>query len=116
MTTATLSDQVNTASTLVGLLLALNTLFTAEQARRLSDERLRTGGARRDKLRTIRWTSIALALVTIAALASLFPLFRDVIEAVGTRQWQSVLAVFELTWLLLVALAVWQISLAVRSQ
>lgn len=113
--TPSLSDQVNTASTLLGLLLALDTLFTAEQSRRLAEERSHVGGARSQKLLIIRATAAALAVVTAAAIVALFPLFRDVFDTIGHPSWQPVLAVFELTWLLLVALTVWQITIAWRA-
>lgn len=113
--TPTLTEQVTTASSLVGLLLALDTLFTAEQGRRLGEERNRDGGPRGSKLLTIRLTAIGLVLVTVAGTVALFPLFRDVLNTIGTPSWQPVLAVFELTWLLLVALAIWQGTIAWRA-
>jgi hypothetical protein len=37
------------------------------------------------------------------------------LNTIGTSSWQPVLGVFDLTWLLLLALAVWQIVIAWRS-
>ena len=51
----TLADQVAQARTFLGLLLALVTLFTSEQARRLGDERTREGGAHPERLKSIRY-------------------------------------------------------------
>lgn len=116
---ASLTDQVGQASNLLGLLLALNTLLTAEQARRLSEERNRDGGARSSHLWTIIGVSAGLGLVTVGALAALFSLFRKVFESMGTPSWQGVLGVFELSWILLIALFFWQVALviiAVRSR
>jgi len=113
--TPSITDQVSTASSLLGLLLALDTLFAAEQARRLAEERVRTGGARKQRLQSIRAIAIALAVVTVGAIVALFPLFRDVLDTVGQATWQPVFAVFELTWVLLVALAAWQITIAYRA-
>jgi hypothetical protein len=107
-----LTDQVKTASALVGLLLALITLFTAEQARRLADERNQIGGGRPKQLRTIRLMSIALAVVTTVTVIALWPVVHDVLDAHDTKKWQSVFAVFLLTWVLLIALIGWQIGLA----
>jgi hypothetical protein len=110
-----LSEQVAQASSLVGLLLALDALFTLEQARRIDDERARVGGVRSTKLRIVRLSSVGLALITAAAIASLTPLLVDVLMSLAGPEWQPVFAVFGLTYLLLVAMLWWQISLAVRS-
>lgn len=107
-----LSDQVGQASNLLGLLLALDTLFTASQAQSLAAERGREGGARTTRLRTIRASSIGLTVVTVAGILSLSPLFVDVLGAIGGKGWTPVLGVFDLTWLLLVSLAVWQVMIA----
>lgn len=111
----TLSEQVGDAAGLLGLLLALNTLFTAEQGRRLDEERTRQGGPRHGRLATIRNITIGLAVVTAASVAMLLPLVVDVLESVGDDAWEPVLGVFALTWLLLLGLLAWQIWLAVRS-
>jgi hypothetical protein len=112
----TLGEQVAQASNLLGLLLALATLFTTEQARRLTEERTRIGGARRAALRTARLTCAGLAAVTAAALASLTPLAVDVVDTLGESSWQPVFGVFVLTYVLLVGLVVWQITLTARAR
>lgn len=115
---AALSDQVADAASLVGLLLALVTLFTGEQARRLGDERARAGGSRSERLRSIRLVCIGLGAVTAAALVFLLPLLLDIAGAagaVGDDEWEPVLGVFALTYLLLLALFCWQVRLARRS-
>jgi hypothetical protein len=112
----TLGEQVAQASNLLGLLLALDTLFTTEQARRLSEERTRVGGGRRAALRTILLTCAGLAAVTGAALASLTPLALDVVDTLGESSWQPVFGVFLLTYVLLVGLIVWQITLGARAR
>jgi hypothetical protein len=113
---ATLGEQVAQASNLLGLLLALDTLFTTEQARRLAEERTRVGGARRAALRTALVTCAGLAAVTAAALASLTPLAVDVLGTLGESSWQPVFGVFLLTYVLLFGLIVWQISLGARAR
>jgi hypothetical protein len=112
----TLGEQVAQASNLLGLLLALDTLFTTEQARRLTEERTRIGGARRAVLRTALLTCAGLAAVTAAALASLTPLAVDVVETLGESSWQPVFGVFLLTYVLLVGLIMWQIALTARAR
>lgn len=111
----TLSDQVAQAANLLGLLLALVTLFTSEQAKRLADERARQGGARASRLRSIRLSASGLGVVTGGSLVLLAPLVLDVVRAVGTDEWQPVLGVFCLAYLLLGALLCWQVVLGVRS-
>ncbi len=111
-----LPDQVAQASSLLGLLLALDALFTSEQARRLGEQRKRAGGAERDALRTIRWLTIGLAVVTATAIVALAPTVWDVLAAIGDPGWEPVLSVFELAWVLLVALVVWQAAIAWRTR
>ena len=113
--TQTLSGQVAQAANLLGLLLALVTLFTSEQAKRLAEERARQGGARTSQLRSIRLSAGGLGVVTGGSLALLAPLVRDVLKAVGSDEWQPVLGVFALTYLLLGALLCWQVLLGFRS-
>jgi hypothetical protein len=111
-----LADQIGQASNLVGLLLVLVTLFTSEQARRLTEERSRVGGPNRTNLRLTFWLSIGLALVTIASIAVLEPLVSDVLGTIGTNRFGPVFAVFVLVWALLFFLGAWQISLFLRSR
>ena len=110
----TLDEQVAQASNLLGLLLALDTLFTTEQARRLAEERSRIGGAKRSALRNAFLTCVGLAAVTLAALASLTSLALDVVDTLGTSEWQPVFGVFLLVYVLLVGLVAWQVTLTVR--
>lgn len=109
-------EQVAQASNLLGLLLALDTLFTTEQARRLAEERTRVGGAKPAALRAALVACIGLVAVTIAALASLTPLAVDVVGTLGDADWQPVFGVFLLTYVLLTVLALWQVSLAARAR
>ncbi len=108
-------EQVGEAGNLLGLLLALDTLFTSEQSRRLFEERSREGGARGVALQTVLWTSLCLALLTAAAIVFLAPLIVDVVSAVGDAAWEPVLGVFGLTYLLLLGLFCWQIFILIRS-
>lgn len=111
-----IAEQVAEAANLVGLMLALVTLFTSEQGRRLADERARRGGPRPSRLRSVRLVCLALGAVTLAALGALAPLVLDVLRALGGDEWEPVLAVFVLTYLLLGALLAWQAVLAARSR
>ncbi len=110
-----LGEQVGQAANLLGLLLALVTLFTSEQARRLSEEQEREGGPRRSRLRAVRMSSAGLAIVTAGTLVLLAPLVRDVLGAIGDDAWEPVLGVFALTYVLLIALLAWQAVTVWRS-
>jgi protein-S-isoprenylcysteine O-methyltransferase Ste14 len=111
-----LDEQVAQVASLLGLLLALDTVFTTEQARRLTEERTRTGGAKPSALRTTLVTCILLGAVTLAALASLTPLAIDVVGTIGETSWEPVFGVFLLTYVLLVGLVAWQILLTIRAR
>jgi hypothetical protein len=111
----TLVEQVRDAANLLGLLLALDTLFTTEQARRLAEQRAREGGARRHALRGVQATALGLAVLTAGSVAILAPLMVGVVREIGDDEWEPVLGVFALTYLLLVGLLVWQIQLMVRA-
>lgn len=111
----TLPEQVGQAASLLGLLLALVTLFTSEQAKRIDEEHKRQGGARSAVLGSVRWTCIGLAAVTAASIVALAPLIIDVISTIGGDRWEPVLGVFALTYALLGALLTWQIALAKKS-
>lgn len=108
-------DRVSSASTLVGLLLVLVTLFTSEQARSLEVEEHRTGGAQPGSYRRIALTAVALALVTLTSLLSLSTLVWDVLRLCCGSGWDSTLAVFLLVWVLLIPLCVWQVSVGRRA-
>jgi hypothetical protein len=114
--TTPIADQVSDAANLIGLLLALDTLFTTEQSRRLLEERSREGGTRGAVLRAILWTSAGLAALTGFTIALLAPLVIDVLGVVGDAAWEPVLGVFGLTYLLLLGLLWWQFRIAIRSR
>jgi hypothetical protein len=111
----TVFDRVSSASTLLGLLLVLVTLFTSEQARTLEFEEHRPGGAQPGSYRRIALTAGGLALVTFVSLVSLVSLAWDVLRLCCGRSWDSTLAVFLLVWLLLLPLCVWQVSVGRRA-
>lgn len=96
-------------ASLIGLELALVTLFTSELARRLAEERRRESGSNPDAVRQIKWLSGALLMITILSIAAVSPLFLDawrLIQDANTVVW-----LFLLTALLLVPLAGWQATI-----
>jgi len=108
----TLLDKVGGASTLLGLLLVLVTLFTSEQSRSLDAETERSGGGRSKTYRRIGIMATCLAIITGAALLSLFPIASEIIDTCCHGAWEPTFAVFLLVWLLLVPLMGWQIAIA----
>jgi hypothetical protein len=111
-----LTEQIGDAASLLGLLLALDTLFTSEQARRLDEELSREGGSRPSRQRSVLWTSAALGALTLSALLFLGPMILDVLDAVGSPQWEPILGVFCLAYVLLIGLLGWQLRLAQRAR
>lgn len=109
-----LAQQVGDVASLIGLLLALDTLFTAEQSRRLEKELIRDGGPRSEILRSVLVLSIGLAVLTATTIVMLWPLVQDVLATVGDGPWNPVLGIFVVTYVLLVALVVWQTSLSFK--
>lgn len=111
----TLSDQIGKAADLVGLLLALITLFTSNHSERLRRERGAEGGPKRERVNQILAMALGLALTTGLAIASLASLAWEAALGVWHRTNDPVASVFLLVWLLLVALAVWQVVIALAA-
>jgi hypothetical protein len=112
---ATVITQVQSATSLLGLLIILITLFTSEQSRALDAERHRVGGPRRSATRRTAILCAALALVTVTTLIALASLAWRIAFPCCANLSEPGLAVFELVFVLLVPLAVWQVGLAVLS-
>src|SRR5919106_2048978 len=100
----TIDDRIGEASSLIGLLLVLVTIFTSEQARALETERRREGGAMPGTRRRIITISLALVMVTLVALLVLTPLVWEAIRTWGAGSGDAVQIVFVLVWMLLVPL------------
>lgn len=94
---------------LIGLELALVTLFTSELARRLTDERRRVGGSNPDVVRQIRLLSGGLLAITILSIGAMAPLWLDATGFVAEAD--SVIWIFLVTVLLLIPLAGWQLAM-----
>jgi uncharacterized BrkB/YihY/UPF0761 family membrane protein len=107
-----IADQVGAAAGLIGVLLALITLFTSAQSAAFQAEQTRVGGANRTILARIAALSLALFVVTGASYLSLGPLALDVWRARGTPEWQAFFWIFLWVWVLLVFLAAWQVVVA----
>jgi hypothetical protein len=104
-----LPDQIGQAADLVGLLLALITLFTSDRADRLREERGAEGGPKRQRVRAILGAAVGLASVTLVAVISLLSLAHKGIDALFDGSAGPVVSVFLLVWVLLIALVVWQV-------
>jgi hypothetical protein len=110
------TERIGQASSLVGLLLVLITLFTSEQARALDAERRREGGATRGARSRIIAISLSLGMVTAAAVVALFPIVWEVVRAWMGRRGDPLHVVFALVWLLLIPLCGWQVSIALSAR
>ncbi len=106
------ADQVGAAAGLVGVLLALVTLFTSAQSSAFQAQQTRSGGADRKVLIRVAMASVSLLTVTIASFLSLRPLASSVWHTRGTPDWQAFFPVFLWVWILLIFLGVWQLVLA----
>jgi len=95
-------DRVSSASALVGLLLVLVTLFTLGASEAFDAEQSRPGGARTGSYRRIAITATGLSLVTLTSLISLAPLTLAILGACCGGDWEPVLALFFIVWLLLI--------------
>jgi hypothetical protein len=111
----TLADQIGQAANLVGLLLALITLFTSNRSERLREERRAVGGPKRERLNEILAAGVGLAVVTAMATAALASLARKAALAVWHRTDDPVASVFLLVWLLLIMLIVWQVVIVIAA-
>lgn len=110
-----LEQQVGETVELIGVLVALITLFTLEQERRLDQEYVREGGQRKDVLKRVRNITIGLCVSTGLAVVVLFPLFKGTFETIDFgASVSAVLSVFSLVWVLLIALLIWQIGLVCK--
>ena len=110
-----LNAEIGDFGSLVGLLLALDTLLTANRAAAL--DRLRTS-ATPTKERAARESALdaALAGVTALVLVAGVPLWiRAVQELHPVAEGGALRSVFVLAWLLLVPLVWWQVGLAVAA-
>jgi hypothetical protein len=111
----TLTDQIGQAANLVGLLLALITLFTSNRSERIQEERRAVGGPRRERLNEILAIGVGLAVVTALATAALAGLAHKAVLAVWHRTDDPVSSVFLLVWLMLGALFVWQVVIVIAA-
>lgn len=62
-------------------------------------------------MRTIRWVTLALLIVTAAAATILVPLVVEVVRTCCSGQFQPTLGAFLIVWVLLLPLAGWQWSI-----
>lgn len=113
MSDSVLSKEVGDAGALLGLVLAIVTLFTSEQARRLEAE-LAKVSFESARQREIRWVTSAVLLATAAAIFGLAPLARRAISTSGGNEIEPVLWIFVIAWFLLGGLLIWQASIVAR--
>jgi hypothetical protein len=108
----TLDNEIGDLAGLVGLLLVLDTLLTANRSTAL--DRLRASATpTKEKAATELALDASLAIVTLVVFLAGLPLWiRTVDDLHPVRHGGSVRAVFVLAWLLILPLIVWQANLA----
>lgn len=108
----TLNERIGALAGLVGLLLALVTLLTANRATVLSELRASADPQRRDVRRESLF-ALGLALVTTLVFVAGLPLLVDAVRDLHPLGDDGpVRSVFVIAWLLLLPLIGWQLSLA----
>jgi hypothetical protein len=111
----TLSDEIGAFGSLVGLLLALVTLLTANRASVVGELRKAADLGRFDKVREVLLDSL-LAAITGIVFASGLPLALRAVDGLHPLAHGGPLrSVFVLTWVLLLGLVGWQISLTIAA-
>jgi hypothetical protein len=111
----TLSEEIGDFGGLVGLLLALVTLLTANRASVASELRKAPDFGRFDKVREVL-LDLLLATITGIVFASGLPLALRAADGLHPLAHGGPLrSVFALTWILLLGLVGWQISLTIAA-
>ena len=107
-----LNDEIGDLAGLVGLLLALVTLLTANRSTAL--DRLRASATpTRERATTEAALDAGLALVTLLVFLAGLPLWLRTLEALHPLgHGGSVRSVFVVAWALVVPLVLWQVNLA----
>jgi hypothetical protein len=106
-----LDGEIGDFGGLVGLLLALATLLTANRATALADLKTSANAFREDASREVL-LDLSLALVTALVVLAGVPLWLRAVHHLHPRAEGGPLrGVFALTWILLLGLVAWQLSL-----
>lgn len=110
--TPSLDDELRALATFASIALALLALFTNRRTDKLAEEResgIKPWSTREGKMRAI--ADVALAGITISALATMFPAFADSIDLVDWFDRAHTLAsMFSLVYVGFVGVFVWQLA------
>jgi hypothetical protein len=110
------TDEIGDLGALVGLLLALVTLFTANRATAIRTLKAAPDLTDRERVREI-WLNASLAAVTFLVFLAGLPLVvRALNELHPLAHGGPVRSVFILVWLLLIGLIAWQVSLVLAAR
>jgi hypothetical protein len=113
---ASLDRALGDFAALVGLILTLITLFTAQRDAEVHSLEL---GTKDDKalarLGREIWLNVTLSIVTVLLFATGFPLYVRVLAHFSTSSDHSIRWAFVIVWPLLLPLAVWQLRIATRA-
>jgi hypothetical protein len=115
LTSANLVQDIGQTSSTTSLLLALATIFTAEVERRRQQHRV-LANADAEGFRTIGGLAVGLAGLTLGSVLSLASLVLKIVSTIGRHDpFQPALSIFVLAWILLLALFVWQVTIAFKA-
>lgn len=109
-----ISAQVSDASSLLGILLILVTLFTQILASALDDQSDLTGGAEKETRNRIRVKTSGLFIFTLLVILSLTPTIHNVFKSHGTQNWESPFFLFILVWFALFPLCAWHLLMIIE--
>jgi hypothetical protein len=110
------TDEIGDLGSLVGLLLALVTLFTANRAAALRELKRAPDFEPGDRSREI-WLNASLAVITALVFLAGLPLVgRALKELHPLAHGGPVRSVFVLVWLMLIGLIGWQVSLVLAAR
>lgn len=110
-----LIDEINDGAAFYGLLLALDTLFTAELQRAVQalDD---LHAPKKSRLKTVERVTAGLLVLTVTSFVALSEWGIETLTTIGDgSDFQPGLAIFEISWLLLVGLIAWQVVIVTRA-
>lgn len=108
-----LVEEINDGASSYGLVLALDTVFTAELQRRVQALG-ELDAPKKARLRTVEGVTASLILLTTTSFIALGEWGVETILTVGGSDLEPGLVIFEVSWLLLLGLIVWQVIIVHR--
>jgi hypothetical protein len=107
--------RVANSSTIVAIFLALVTIFALHLSDRLQAEVTRAGGPRCGAMDAISGMALGAFALTGVAVGAMASSALAVLDDWGGNGWVPELLVYDVTWIALVALAIWELRIAYRA-